>query len=112
MQQVEQPIFMQLGFNLSNGVTDTLESSSILIYLIQETGIYTQMDTLIKRRVLVKWRAFAKLIKTDLIWGEEEVALCEFNLHILSHKFWGQHQIIDVCGNPYTTNPEVCLQWH
>jgi hypothetical protein len=31
-----------LGFNLSNGVTDTLESNSILIYLIQVKGIYTQ----------------------------------------------------------------------
>jgi len=26
---------------LSNGVTDALESSSLLIYLIQEKGIYT-----------------------------------------------------------------------
>ncbi len=33
---------MQLGFNLSNRATDTLESSSILIYLIHEKGIYTQ----------------------------------------------------------------------
>ncbi len=31
--------FMQLGLNMSNGVTDTLESSSILIYLIQFKGI-------------------------------------------------------------------------
>ncbi len=34
--------FLQLGLNLSNGVTDTLESSTILIYLIQLKGIYTQ----------------------------------------------------------------------
>jgi hypothetical protein len=33
---------MQLGFNLSDGVTDTFESSSLLIYLIQVKGIYTQ----------------------------------------------------------------------
>jgi hypothetical protein len=33
---------MQLGFNLSNRVTDALESSSLLIYLIQVKGIYTQ----------------------------------------------------------------------
>jgi uncharacterized membrane protein YwzB len=33
---------MQLAFNLSNGVIDTLESSTILIYLIQTKGIYTQ----------------------------------------------------------------------
>jgi hypothetical protein len=33
---------MQWGFNLSNGVTDTLESNTILIYLIQEQGIYTK----------------------------------------------------------------------
>jgi len=37
-------IFVQLGFNLSNGVTDTLESSSILIYLVQVKGIYMQQD--------------------------------------------------------------------
>jgi hypothetical protein len=30
-----------LGFYLSNGVTDTLESSSILIYFIQVKGTYT-----------------------------------------------------------------------
>jgi hypothetical protein len=37
-----------LAFNLSNGVTDTLESSTILIFLIQVKGIYTQRVTLIK----------------------------------------------------------------
>ncbi len=39
---------MPLCFNLSNGVVDTLESSAILIYLIQVKGIYTQKVTLIK----------------------------------------------------------------
>ncbi len=34
--------FMQLGFKLSNGVTDTLESSKILIYWFKAKGIYTQ----------------------------------------------------------------------
>ncbi len=34
--------FMQLGFNLSEGVTDTLEFSTILIYFIQKKSIYTQ----------------------------------------------------------------------
>ncbi len=34
--------FMQLGFNLNNGVTDTLESSSILIYLKSQMGLNTQ----------------------------------------------------------------------
>jgi hypothetical protein len=33
--------FMQLGFNLSNGVTDTLDSS-ILIYKEMHKGLYTQ----------------------------------------------------------------------
>jgi hypothetical protein len=33
---------VQLGFNLSNRVTDTLESSSILTYLVQVKSIYTQ----------------------------------------------------------------------
>jgi hypothetical protein len=32
---------MQLGFNLTNGVTDTLESSSILIYSETRKSIYT-----------------------------------------------------------------------
>jgi hypothetical protein len=40
--QFKPDIVMQLGFNLSNRVTDTLESTSILIYLIQVKGIYTQ----------------------------------------------------------------------
>ncbi len=33
---------MQLGFNLSNGVTVTLESSPILIYFVQVESSYTQ----------------------------------------------------------------------
>jgi hypothetical protein len=37
-------IHIELGFNLSNGVIATLESSSILIYLIQVKGIYTQKN--------------------------------------------------------------------
>ncbi len=32
---------MQLGFNLSNGVTDTLESSSILMYFSKHMDLYT-----------------------------------------------------------------------
>ncbi len=35
-------IFVQLGFNLSSGVTDTLESSSIPIYSKSHMGLYTQ----------------------------------------------------------------------
>ncbi len=34
--------FMQLAFNFSNGVTDTLESGTIAIYSIQVKGIHTQ----------------------------------------------------------------------
>jgi hypothetical protein len=41
--------FVQLGFNLSNGVTDKLESSSILIYLFQVKGTYIQKVFTIKR---------------------------------------------------------------
>ncbi len=33
---------MQLAFNLSNGVTDTLESTTILIYLETHMGLYIQ----------------------------------------------------------------------
>ncbi len=40
-----------LGFKLRNGVTDTVESSSILIYLNMVIGIYTQILTLIKTGV-------------------------------------------------------------
>ncbi len=35
-------IFMQLGFILSNEVTDTLESNTILIYFVQVKSIYAQ----------------------------------------------------------------------
>jgi hypothetical protein len=42
-----------LGFNLSNGVTDALESSSILIYSELHTGfIFAQMGL---DAVLIKW---------------------------------------------------------
>jgi hypothetical protein len=34
---------MQLALNLSNGVTDTLKSSTILIYLKTPMGLYIQM---------------------------------------------------------------------
>ncbi len=42
--QSEIDNFVQLGVSLSNGVTDTLESSSILIYFICVEVIYTQQD--------------------------------------------------------------------
>jgi hypothetical protein len=35
-------IFVQLGFSMSNGVTDTLEPNSILIYFQTCLSIYTQ----------------------------------------------------------------------
>ncbi len=35
-------IFMQLTFNLSNAVTDTLESSTILIYSAEHMSLYTK----------------------------------------------------------------------
>jgi hypothetical protein len=40
-----QPLefFVQLAFNLSSGVTDTLESSTILIYSKSHVSLYTQM---------------------------------------------------------------------
>jgi hypothetical protein len=34
--------FVQLGFNFSNRVTDTLESSSILIYFSKHMSLYTR----------------------------------------------------------------------
>ncbi len=80
-----------MGFNLSNRITQTLESSSILIYLIRVKGIYTRQNTLIKTQVLIirntKEGIIAKLTKMDLIWGEGEEARCEFNLQTASHKF-------------------------
>jgi hypothetical protein len=33
---------MKLGFNLSNGITNTLESSTILIYLETRMSLYIQ----------------------------------------------------------------------
>ncbi len=39
--QTQKDSFMQLGFNLSNKVTDTLESSSKLIYFETRKIIYT-----------------------------------------------------------------------
>jgi len=44
---------MQLAFNLSNGVTDTLESSTILIYSKKQMSLF----------IYTKWRQDAKLIK-------------------------------------------------
>jgi hypothetical protein len=38
--------FVQLGFNLSDGVTDRLESSSILIYLQTHTLVYIHIKGL------------------------------------------------------------------
>jgi hypothetical protein len=35
-------IFVQLGLNLNNGVTDMLESSSILIYSEEHMSLHTQ----------------------------------------------------------------------
>jgi hypothetical protein len=39
----KEHIFLRLGFNLSNVVTDTLESSTILIYSKSHTGLHTKM---------------------------------------------------------------------
>jgi hypothetical protein len=46
-------VLMQLVFNLCNEVTDTLESSSILIYLETRKSIYTQWGGEIPS--LIKW---------------------------------------------------------
>jgi hypothetical protein len=45
--------FMQLGLNLSNGVTDTLESSSILIYseLYTKNGARHHIDYMVIKKV-------------------------------------------------------------
>ncbi len=43
--------FRALDFNLSDGVTDTLESNSILIYFISVKGIYTQQDMFDKYKI-------------------------------------------------------------
>jgi hypothetical protein len=43
---------VQLAFNSSNRVADTLESSTILIYLIQAKGLYTQKGSrLLKQEI-------------------------------------------------------------
>jgi hypothetical protein len=43
LAQSNKPYFMQLAFNLSNGVTDILESSTILTYSKSHMSLYTQM---------------------------------------------------------------------
>ncbi len=55
------PLFVQLGFNLSNGVTDTLESITILIYLQTRKSIYTQKE------VLIKWKSWLNEITDESI---------------------------------------------
>jgi hypothetical protein len=42
--KISSLFFLQLGFNLSNLLTDTLESSSILIYLSKCMSLYTQNE--------------------------------------------------------------------
>jgi len=66
-------IFVQLGLNLSNEETDALESSSVLIYLVQVKSIYTQ-------------------IKLG-VFNEKEKCV-KFNLRIVSYEFWDEHQTI------------------
>jgi hypothetical protein len=44
---------MQFGFNLSNRVTDTLESSLLLIYLETFKSLYTQKCS--DMPYLIKW---------------------------------------------------------
>ncbi len=48
MNAIMLSIFVQLDFNLSIRVTDTLESNSILIYFASVMSIYTQWVCLIK----------------------------------------------------------------
>ncbi len=43
---------MQLGFNLSNGETGTLESSSMLIYFIQVQGILRKMSNWLNEKLI------------------------------------------------------------
>ncbi len=61
--------FVQLAFNLRNRVTDTLESSSILIYLIEVKGIYTQRDELIKTRNELRGAQKRALLQSKLKKG-------------------------------------------
>ena len=51
---------MQLGYNLSNGVAETLESTSILIYSVTQEFKYInvrQDAMLIKRLIKSKWKS-------------------------------------------------------
>jgi hypothetical protein len=40
--KITRKYFCAVGFNLNNGVTDTLESSTILIYSDERMSLYTQ----------------------------------------------------------------------
>ena len=65
---------MQLGFNLSNGVTDKLESISILIYLIQVKGIHTQKVTVIKTGMNTKRGIITNKLKSSFLFeGKRKV---------------------------------------
>jgi len=45
-ERVNFNFFVQLGFNLNNRVTDTLESSATQIYSDEHMSLYTQKDSL------------------------------------------------------------------
>ena len=59
---------MQLGFNLSNGVTDTLESSTILIYLqaCKQQKEWVKWNYKWKRLGKLKWRGKLKLKEREM----------------------------------------------
>jgi hypothetical protein len=83
---------VQLCFNLSNGVTDTLEYNSILIYLVQVKSIYTRSSGrkphLLKQEVHkegIKKGHCYKLNQRVLIKKRER---CEFYLRVANYEFW------------------------
>ncbi len=57
--------FLQLAFNLSNGVTDTLEFSSILFYSKLNMSLYTQMVGKMPHR-LNGWLKIYEIQKCEL----------------------------------------------
>jgi hypothetical protein len=55
-------IFMQSGFNSSNGVTDTLKSSSMVIYFSMHMSFYTRNVGRMPQRLKIDEHGAAEVV--------------------------------------------------
>ncbi len=97
--------FMQLGFNLSNRVTDTLESSSILIYFEMRKSIYTkqcgQMPCLNKQLTKGVAKKCSKGARKKAAEEVMEGETCELKL---------QNFCANAKMSPQVSTPNHCIQ--